>query len=148
MSRLWKAGSLRIRKAKKGLRFESSNDNTVDDYTSRLAKLLPADVIALYIFGESIIPENLIMVQLGLACICVIIVMLIRYNKTKEIGEDNPQWWNIIIAAISFMIWIYVTGDVFERLNLQTKWVGSLILAIWVVILPHIYKGDEIIDKK
>ena len=52
-------GVLRIRKAPKGLHFSDNNDDKkIDFYLSRLIKLIPSDILALYVFGENVIPEE------------------------------------------------------------------------------------------
>jgi amino acid transporter len=138
-------GFLRIRKAPKGLHFSDNNDDkNIDFYLSRLIKLIPSDILALYVFGENLIPEEIMTARVIFAIICLMLVAVSRYQWTKEINSNEPQWPVIVISMISFCIWVYSIGSLFEIAGLQEKWLGSLMIATWVVIVPYIYHGDEI----
>ncbi|KAB8154292.1 hypothetical protein EZY14_007590 [Kordia sp. TARA_039_SRF] len=141
-------GILRIRKKNtESLNFSNQKENQpFDGYFSRLIKLIPAEIVSIYILGQNLIPERDKEVLLGFTVICSILLVVIRYQATKEEEESKTQWMAIIISLISFLIFVYSIGSLFELYDLKERWIATLMMAFWVFIIPIIYKGDKSSD--
>ena len=119
-------------------------DDTYDKYLERLIKLIPSEVIAFYLVGKGLLPPGKKSVWVGWTIVCFIAVIVVRASTTRA-REDrsNVQWTAVIIASISFIIWIYSLGDVFTLYkNLHEPYIASLLVLTWTFFLPYIYKGD------
>ena len=114
----------------------------LEAYLERLLKLIPAEVVSIYPVGRSLIDDD---GQQGLwALICLTICVLFRARMTR--GPDGrPQWVAIGIAAISFMIWVYVLGSHVPGLSLPAgyKVWPALMLLVWTSLIPALYTGQR-----
>lgn len=136
-------GLLRIKKASaKGLNFAESNEQ-VDKYFSRLIKLIPGEILGLYAVGEGLIPVEMLNVLIAFAIICTVFLIIVR-RKMTETEEKAPQRLAVFVSVVSFLLWLYSTSELFDRLGLQISWLGSILVMLWVFIVPYFYEGDEV----
>lgn len=137
-------GTLRIwRSSTDGLNFaDDSSHDKGDNYVTRLLKLIPSDILALYIFGQNTIPDENVNALLVFTIVCSVLLVLTRMQLTSEGGGQSPQWAAIFISLISFFIWVYSIGQLFVKLGWHEKWIATLMMAVWVFVVPYIYKGD------
>lgn len=110
-----------------------------DPYLSRLVKLVPAEVVALYLTFKEIASS-----WLGIwAMICLLLVVLVRTLGTRKTG--NPiQILAVVIASISFVLWVYATDGYFLQIKLPPNVPGlvSVSIGVWTFVVPFLYKGD------
>lgn len=121
------------------------------DYLGRLMKLIPTEVLSLYLFGRGIIvagamAQNLIY-WIGWSVFCLIAVFIVRVLGTTDpqannLKEQRPQMTAVLIACVSYLVWIYSMGDMFALLNLYEPTLGALVVAGWSFLVPAFYKGD------
>jgi hypothetical protein len=143
----------------------AASDDPGKDYLDRLIKLIPAEVIGLYLAGKGAIqayyapaaevagaakdaalaaPHPLE----GLAwlfwfAVCLIGVFVVRGWATSDPASGlKPQWKAVGIAAFSFVVWVYSFGDGFARWGLWNPLFASLLVFAWSFFVPFIYKGD------
>ena len=118
------------------------HDASLEAYLERLLKLIPAEVVSIYPVGRSLIADDM---QQGLwATICLMICVVFRTRMTR--GPDGrPQWPAVAIAAVSFIIWVYVLGAhvVGFALPDQYKVWPALMLLAWTTIVPAVYTGGS-----
>jgi energy-coupling factor transporter transmembrane protein EcfT len=109
-----------------------------DPWLTRLVKLVPSEVIAVYLAGV-----ELAKTWLGIwAFICLLLVFVARTLGTKEQGKPI-QWVAVLVSIISFVIWIYATGGEFFNLKLPPdKGIASIAVLLWTFLVPYFYKGD------
>ena len=136
------------------------------DYVERLVKLIPAEVVSIYLAGKSgiqaafppspaansgagFISENAYWI--GWTVFCFGAVIAIRAWATSDQSLNvKPEWPAVAIAAASFLIWVYSLGDVFRRPNLfpgagleHGVWeplLAMLLVFAWTMIVPFIYR--------
>ncbi|WP_422355314.1 hypothetical protein [Roseivirga pacifica] len=136
-------GVLRIRtKTNNALKF---NDDSEDHnaYFSRLIKLIPAEVLTLYAMGQANIPDEEVWAEVIFGLVCCILVVFSRAYATSD-ENNKPQWSAVLVSTISFMIWLYLESPIFIILELQIAWLGTIIMAIWMFLVPYFYKGEVI----
>jgi hypothetical protein len=123
-----------------------------DDYLSRLLKLLPAPVVALYLFGSNIIPTTSTLGTTSLivwSIICLGLVVLVTATFTKPSPTETetkqgPDWKHVAIAAVSFIIYLYALGGPFAPFHLVIGFIASLLVAGWTFIVPYFYQGPPV----
>ena len=114
-----------------------------DDYLGRLVKLIPAEVIALYLGVKGSFNNE----PTGLAVWGLVflgLVIFVRVVATREPGK-KIQLGAVVTAAVSFIFWIYATKGSIIGLDgvfgEYTKY-SSVAVSVWTFIVPYIYKGD------
>jgi hypothetical protein len=144
-----------------------------DPYVSRLVKLVPAEAVTVCPVmlqqAQTVTPiDGSRWAVYITAWAMLLIVIVLRWAATREPGK-GAQWGAILIAAVSFFIWVHVLGGDFgfERLiaNLAPggssdsltrnalgnvpnteelrKFASNLSLTAWTLLAPAVYRGDE-----
>jgi hypothetical protein len=116
---------------------QSTAGDDIKQWMDRLIRLIPAEVVAVYLAGRGYSTN-----WLGIwAAICFVLVFIIRIWGTNQPGK-GVQWPAVIVAAISFVIWIYAMGGNLLNLALPDPGIASAAVLIWTVVVPIFYKGD------
>ncbi len=121
-----------------------------DSYGARLLKLVPAEVIALYLAGRGVIradadpiagatPQTALLVWTAIGLVAVV---AIRWWGTgdRALGE-KPQKMAVVISALSFLVWIYSIGDVFADQGIHDPKLAALLVIAWTFAAPLVYRG-------
>lgn len=123
-----------------GKRAEGDNG---DSYLSKLVKLIPAEVMALYTSGlaqiPALLPPNQMLVPALWLVVCFIIVIVVRILATKN-PNTSPDWKIVTLSAIAFLIWSYSGGGPWETYGLYLPYLGSLAVMFWTFFAPYIYQ--------
>jgi len=114
-----------------------------DDYVSKLAKAIPAEVIALYLGVINAVPvkdpsyKTAVWTVAAVTALCTPLYM---YLATREAGKPT-SWPQIWIATGVFPIWVYATGGPFTTLSWyeDKHWVGAIVLS-FVTFLAAAYR--------
>lgn len=137
--------SLRIRNPEKhatgaGAALDVAPARPADDWSSRLAKLIPAEAMALYGAG---IPLAKGVAPLWILAIAALFVAgAVRFIATKS-ATGTPQWPAIGIALVSFTLWLFALpqgATPFDKVSLSAS--AGLLALIWTSVVPIFYKGD------
>jgi len=137
-------------------------------YMERLVKLVPVEAVSVYplLFNEanSLADANNRTRAVALVSwIILAVVIVLRWQATAA-PERGPQGLAVAIAAISYVIWVYVFGGHFGIETWLQRWapalssdpsglpdpdaakfkslIGSLTLVCWTLLVPAVYKGD------
>lgn len=130
----------RIEKPVEGVR---ETDEGFKQYLGRLLKMIPAEVVGVYMIGSGFIPTNQAIGLAIWAVVCLVLVIIVRLYGTADPPNDKPtQPVPVLISSVAFVIWIYWLGGPFVMFNLHIPWVGSLAVLVWSFVIPIFYKGD------
>jgi len=111
-------------------------------YLDRLLKMIPAEVVSLYLVGSGFIPKDKPLVLTIWAVVCLVGVVLIRsYGTTDPANNKPPDWIHVAISTTAFIIWVYTLGGPFTAINLYVPYLGSLMVLAWTFFVPMFYKG-------
>ena len=115
-----------------------------DSYIEKLVKLIPAEVVAIYLTGLGLIPAQLPDSQKIIlpvwVLVCFLLVILVRTHITKD--QNTPPDWRIVsFSAFAFIIWSYSMGGPWQVYNLYLPYLGSLLVLVWTFLAPYLY-GD------
>jgi hypothetical protein len=108
----------------------------IDTWLSRLVKLVPAEVVAVYLAGRPLAQEN----YAGLwPVVCLVLTGIVRAWGTSD--RRGPQWVSVAISAVSFVLWVYATGGHFLTYQVDVNLAGLAVL-VWTTLVPMFWKGD------
>lgn len=117
-------------------------DQQFKEYLGRLLKMIPAEIIGVYMIGAGFIPATERVASAIWVGLCFVFVFIIRIYGTADPEEGlGPQPIPVFVAAIAFLIWVYSQGGPFEQFGLYVPYVGSLAVLVWTFLIPIIYKG-------
>ncbi|PUB78742.1 MAG: hypothetical protein DBO99_06105 [gamma proteobacterium symbiont of Ctena orbiculata] len=168
---------LRIKKQKlpsntRGGDLVSDSKITQDNYLERLIKMIPGEAIGAYLIGLEALPDDLspeitLYNQGFWAMVCLIFVFVWRaiLSYEPELVKsdsifiriwDGVEWPFVIIASISFVIWVVVLGNPVLPSTTETggvvieSWKGTLALLLWTPLATYIYTGqrDNVIQQQ
>lgn len=138
--------SLRV---KRPVSLESMDGATSgDDYGSRIAKLIPAEALGLYGSAVALVNspnERAETVALWvIVLVCCMLAVIIRYRATLDPATRRPQWTAIVIALVSFLLWLTALGPPTSPIPLpdDLKFAGGLAAMLWGTVVPYFYKGE------
>jgi len=135
--RINRPGTLRAQGAQAGDDFA--------EYMARLIHLIPAEVLAVYqaIYGilKSPTPSSFLP---WLPIVGIALVLIVRIWGTRDQSNSfgTVQWRAVLVAVISFVIWVMTSGQSILGFVLPDLRIGSVLLVLWVFVVPYIYKGQ------
>ncbi|NEN91527.1 MAG: hypothetical protein F6K48_22535 [Okeania sp. SIO3H1] len=134
----------------------SEADNLIDanfaNYMERLVKLVPTEVLSVYVTVRSFWiaePTDKLLTENNTSLsfidwwpvICIGLVILSRLWGTR----DTDKKWSSIqligtgIAAVSFVIWVYAMGHNILKWNLPDPRYAPTAVILWIFIVPFFY---------
>ena len=115
----------------------------IQSYMERLVKLIPAEVVGLYLVGQGIIPPAEKVAIVVWSIVCLALVILVRAKVTGDRANNlSPQWIAVGVSAISFVIWVYTMPGPFQVYHVAIPYLGSLAVLVWTFIVPFLYQGS------
>ena len=119
-----------------------------DVYFDRLMKLIPAEIVALFLFIQGILRSALgsegqeVHLQGWMwATFVVISILNVLYLKHIQFVSDKKQ---LAFLTLAFIVWVFSLGGPFEFFSFYQPFMGSVILALYTFTVPMIYKGIDI----
>ena len=108
-----------------------------DIYMERLVKLIPSEVIGIFLAGKGYADT-----WLGIwSVICLALVLVSRIWGTHESGK-SIQWLGVGVSFVSFAIWIYAIGATILNFRLPDQGIAYIAILVWTFIVPYFYKGN------
>lgn len=108
-----------------------------DDYLSRLAKYIPAEIVGLYLATSGVIPPEpsgaprwsamWIIFLLNFAFVPLYFLFATTRNQKK------PLWSQVILSSIAFPVWVFAIGGPFKAFPWYQGWIASVTLAFTTV---------------
>jgi hypothetical protein len=109
----------------------------------RLVKLIPAEVVGLYLVGQGIVPPDQKAALVVWSIVCLALVVLVRAKTTGDrVNSISPQWGAVAVSTVSFVIWVYNMPGPFQVYHLAVPYLGSLAVLVWTFIVPFLYQGS------
>ena len=111
-----------------------------DEYLTRLVKLIPAEVVALYLSFKEV--DSGWLGIFSLVCLgLVILVRTLGTSTTKPVRKPR-QMKAVAISSVSFVLWVYAMDGYFLVQFAIPVGVISVAVAVWTFVVPYFYKGD------
>jgi hypothetical protein len=110
-------------------------------FLTALLKLIPSEVVAVYLFVLGILPERLIPHLVVAGVLVGLTPLYLRFAMGVRSAVQ------LVVSCISMLIWIYALGQGpvrFLEAPWYEPWYGSVALAIWTLVPPmFLYRGTE-----
>lgn len=124
------------------MRGEAGDSDGQDNWSSRLAKLIPAEALGLYGAGQAIVPADRSDGLWVLAACSLVLAAILRWRATRD-ATGKPQYGAVCIALVSFVLWIMALKPPSGPIDLGVNaFYASLGALTWGTVLPIVYKGD------
>jgi hypothetical protein len=104
-----------------------------NSFIKALLKLIPSEIIAVFIFLQGVLPDRLIP-HLVISLLLIGITPLYLYTAMGV--RSGGQ---LVVSTLSMVVWIYALGQGpvrFLEAPIYEPWYGSVILAMWTLIPP------------
>ena len=72
--------------------------------------------------------------------ICLVLVALVRWKATKS-PEGSTQRTAVLVAMVSFVLWVYAMGGYVINWSLPPGAV-SVAIGVWTVLVPYFYDPE------
>lgn len=109
------------------------------EYLGRLLKLIPSEIVAVYLAIQGIIPAK--SQKLGLLIISVVLFILTPfYLRLAQKVKSIPQ---IALSSLSFVVWVFSMGGPFVHFFQYDPWISSVILFLWTTFIPQFVKTGQ-----
>ncbi len=110
---------------------------TTDDYLSRLAKYIPAEIVGLFLFVTGVIPEtpgpSNTTAQWVVFAVCCVLTFVYMWHATRREG-GKALWPQVILATIAFPVWVFAIGGPFKGFAWYQSWIAALALGFTTVV--------------
>jgi hypothetical protein len=106
-----------------------------------LLKLIPSEVIAVFIFVQGVMPR-LLVPHLVVALLLIAITPL---YLSRAMGVRSQV--QLVVSTISLVVWIYAMGVGplrFVRPPWYEPWHGAVALAVWTLVPPMFLAGKSV----
>ena len=108
----------------------------IDPWLTRLVKLVPAEIVAVYLAGRPLAQER----YAGLWPVaCLVLTILVRAFGTSD--RRGPQWLTVVVSAVSFVLWVYATGGRFLTYDVDVN-LAALAVLFWTTLVPVFWRGQ------
>ena len=128
-------------------------ETSLGKYQEALAKLIPAEVVGVYLAGKNVIetyfqgpakPADAVLQRWfwgGWTVFALAGLILWRAFATSERDANVPPEWPAVgLAAIAFLLWVYSFGDVFKVLGFWHPLLATLLAIAGTFLIPLIYR--------
>jgi len=115
-----------------------------EEYMKRLVKLIPGEVVGLYLVGVGVIPPGTKTIAFVIwAAICLGLVILVRARLTGDPANNvPPQWMAVFVSAVSYVLWVFTMPGPLQSFGSGLPFIGSLAVLVWTFIIPFFYRGS------
>ncbi len=112
-------------------------------YFGRLIKMIPAEVLALYVAIAPLAAKEHLALQIAIPAVCLGLVILSRTLGTRR-APDNVKIdpWTVVISSVAFAIWVYALGGPFASLGIYNAVLACILVTVYTTAVPMIYRGD------
>ena len=105
-----------------------------------LLKLIPSEVIAVFIFVQGVLPRNLT----PHLVVTILLVAITPLYLSRAMGVHSRI--QLVVSTISLMVWIYAMGVGplrFLRAPFYEPWHGAVALAVWTLVPPMLLARQQ-----
>ena len=106
-----------------------------------LLKLIPSEVIAVFIFVQGVMPRSLA----PHLVVALLLVAITPLYLSRAVGVRSRV--QLVVSTISLVVWIYAMGAGplrFVRPPWYEPWHGAVALAVWTLIPPMFLAGKQV----
>ncbi len=109
-----------------------------DDYVTKVIKYIPAEIVAAFVTVDGVLRSvQAIPKFVGWMVFLVLLVLtpLYVWRVTSDPAKP-PATGQIVVATISFFLWVFALGGPFNHLSWYLPAYGAIVLPIYTVLVP------------
>lgn len=113
-----------------------------NDYKDRLVKLIPSEIVAAYVPLQGLImglTQNQQTIM-WIVFVCLLALVPLYLNKITAVKKPGQ----LAFSTLAFAIWVLALGGftvLLPGVTLLNANVGSIILILYTLFIPFVYKG-------
>jgi hypothetical protein len=111
-----------------------------EEYKGKLLKLIPSEIVAAYMVLQGMIPED--KGKWGSVIVTLVLLIITPFYLRKL--EKVKETFQIIGSSLTFVVWVYSLGGPFLYWNLHEPWIASIVLVLWTLIIPLLFKTQPV----
>ena len=113
-----------------------------EEYLGKLLKLIPSEVVAVYMAIQGFIPAE--SAKWGLTTISLLLFIITPFylRYTQRVTRSTQ----IVISTLSLVVWLYALGGPFTLWNVQQPWIASALLVLWTTFVPQFFPSTTTIS--
>jgi hypothetical protein len=124
----------------------NGNGSSNNPYLTRLTTLFPAEGLSLYGLAQGLFGGGSRDLAIA-STIILVLLAFVRFFATRDKKTNKVQWLGVVIALISYVLWVFTVGGNFDFINdtpmkIDQKW-ATFGAAVWTIIVPLVYRGEE-----
>jgi len=102
-------------------------------YLQKLVKLIPAEIIALYLTIGAFLPKEPI-AQFIVAGLCFVLtpLYLSQVVKVKNVLQ-------VVLSTLAYAVWVFATGGPFTTMSWYQSWMPGSLLAVFTLVVPMFF---------
>ena len=120
---------------------------TIDGYTDKLVKYIPADIVGAWIFASSAIKAASGVPATALFWVAFAVLLVITpfwiWQWTKAPGKPAATT-QIVVSTLAFAVWVFALGGPFARMTFYRPLYGSLLLVLYSLLVAMINPRDPV----
>lgn len=102
-------------------------------FLMNLVKLIPAELVAVYLILQSMVPATLV----GYAFISIPLFLIVPFYlifamKIKRIDQ-------IVLMTVAFAVWVFALGGPFIFFVWYEAWMAGVVLTLFTLLPPMVY---------
>jgi len=113
---------------------------TVDDYSSKLMKYIPAETVAGFVTLNgllSAVPSVPLAFSWFIFMALVLLTMGYAWRSTQY-KHLPPAYLQIAIQTVAFVVWVFSIGGPFANLSWYKEYYGASVLILYTIFIPLI----------
>lgn len=109
-----------------------------DDYLARVAKYVPAEIVAFYLAGQSLIElatepdEDRRRIAFAVLAAVLLICTPLYLRRAAEPGQ--PRRKHVIIGTLGFLVWVYALAGLPAAFNVYDSLAGGLTIILFTAL--------------
>ena len=112
---------------------------TEDNYRDKLIKLIPAEIVAAYLFLQTLLAS-----QGGTVAWIVIALLFVGTFFYLRILGNVEKWPQLIFSSLTFLVWVYSIAPETILGGIYNPSLATIILVLWTLLIPFFVKPATI----
>lgn len=118
-----------------------------DPYVSKIIKLIPADIISVYLAVFNIVKSNNQSADGNSTLQWIVFGLLLAITPfyLKKVAQINTTK-QIVFCTISFVVWVFSLGGPLDGVSIggyTAQFLGAVFLPIYTLLIPLLYNQTE-----
>jgi hypothetical protein len=148
-TRIYSAVESRRSRLESGPQGVPASDQPGDNYLSALLKLIPAEVVSIYMAIRDSAGQHDSATLWFILCLVTCLILRTYSNLPRKPGAGirDVQWRSVAVSVIAFFLWAQAIGSakpvlpMVPLLNLD-QWLASALAALFGILAPLLVPAD------